>query len=216
MGQALLFGHEAASIDDRFATARRLELGKGAWIEHQAGWLQGHLEVFAALRDELRWKAQRRQMYEREVVVPRLLSGWPNPGEGHPIVRRCISVLSNRYRRDLSAVSLAYYRDRDDSVAPHGDRMGTLRGDCVIAIVAVGDRRRFQLRPVERGPSLAFELGWGDLLVMGGTCQETFLHGIPKTRCRVGPRISIQFRQADPFARPPDLPRRPKRTRMER
>lgn len=213
MGQALLFGREPASIDERFRSTRRLGLGRGAWIEHQPGWLHGHLEVFAALQQGLRWRSQRRQMYEREVDVPRLLSPWPNPGEGHPIVRRCIHVLSHRYDRDLSAVSLAYYRDGSDSVAPHGDRMGSLRGDCVIAIVAVGDRRRFHLRALDGAPSLAFELGWGDLLVMGGTCQETFLHGIPKSRQPVGPRISIQFRQADPFARPADEPRRPKRVR---
>lgn len=218
MGQVLLFGRESAAIDCGFRSARRHDLGRGAWIEHQSGWLSGHLEVFEALRSGLRWRAQRRQMWEREIDVPRLLSGWPNPADGappfaHAVVNECVEALSTRYRRDLGAVSLAYYRDGSDSVAPHGDRMGPLTDDCVIAIVAIGERRTFHLRPAVPGnpgaERFSFELGWGDLLVMGGTCQREFLHGIPKSRKPVGPRISIQFRQADPFARQPaDQPRR--------
>ena len=34
----------------------------------------------------------------------------------------------------------------------------------------------------------------GDLLVMGGTCQRTWEHAVPKTARPTGPRISIQFR----------------------
>ncbi|MEM6731866.1 MAG: alpha-ketoglutarate-dependent dioxygenase AlkB, partial [Myxococcota bacterium] len=192
MGQALLFGREPVRADASFRSVKRIELGHGAWLEHQPGWLSGHSVVFEALRDRLVWRAQRRQMYDREIDVPRLLAHWPSTEsakqEGHPVIRHCVEMLSERYQRDLSAVSLAYYRDGSDSVAPHGDRMGPLTIDCVIAIVAVGDRRRFLMRPaLGSGPALAFELGWGDLLVMGGSCQETFVHGIPKTSRPVGP-----------------------------
>ena len=46
------------------------------------------------------------------------------------------------------------------------------------------------------GPSRALSLsGWGDLIVMGGACQRTWRHSIPKCR-GVGPRISVQFRHA--------------------
>ncbi|MEL6760522.1 MAG: alpha-ketoglutarate-dependent dioxygenase AlkB [Myxococcota bacterium] len=213
MNQTLLFGRERVSVDGTFATLRRVELGHGAWLEHQTGWLRGHLQVFEALRDSLRWRAQRRQMYEREIEVPRLLSDWPNPGEGHPIVSECAEYLTKRYDCNLSSISLAYYRDGRDSVAPHGDRMGSLTDHCVIAIVAVGDRRRFQIRALETdSPAHSFELGWGDLLVMGGTCQRTHVHAIPKANNPVGPRISIQFRPWDPFARTPlDMPRGPLR-----
>ena len=39
--------------------------------------------------------------------------------------------------------------------------------------------------------------GHGDLLVMGGSCQRTWEHAIPKTTRPTGPRISIQFRPHD-------------------
>ena len=54
--------------------------------------------------------------------------------------------------------------------------------------------RRFLLRPQSGGQSVAFELGWGDLVVMGGTCQRTWQHSVPKV-ARAGPRISIMFRR---------------------
>ena len=87
-----------------------------------------------------------------------------------------------------------YYRDGRDSVAWHGDTIG--RGssqDTMVAIVSVGDPRRLLLRPRGGGDSLAFELGHGDLLVMGGSCQRTWEHAVPKV-AHAGPRLSVQFR----------------------
>ncbi|MBA4861193.1 alpha-ketoglutarate-dependent dioxygenase AlkB [Streptomyces sp. PSKA54] len=37
-------------------------------------------------------------------------------------------------------------------------------------------------------------LGHGDLIVMGGSCQRTWEHAVPKSARATGPRISIQFR----------------------
>jgi alkylated DNA repair dioxygenase AlkB len=47
------------------------------------------------------------------------------------------------------------------------------------------------------GPSLRLPQSHGDLLVMGGSCQRTWEHAVPKTSSRVGPRVSIQFRPRD-------------------
>jgi alkylated DNA repair dioxygenase AlkB len=65
----------------------------------------------------------------------------------------------------------------------------------LVATVSVGAPRRFLLRPNTGGTSLSFSLGRGDLLVMGGSCQRTWQHAVPKSR-RVGdePRIAIMFR----------------------
>ena len=46
------------------------------------------------------------------------------------------------------------------------------------------------------GAAMRFELGHGDLLVMGGSAQRTWDHCVPKTNRPVGPRISVQFRPA--------------------
>jgi alkylated DNA repair dioxygenase AlkB len=64
----------------------------------------------------------------------------------------------------------------------------------MVAIVGLGEARRLLLRPRNGGETIGFPLGHGDLLVMGGSCQRTWEHAVPKTAKPVGPRISVQFR----------------------
>ena len=132
-------------------------------------------------------------MYDRLVHVPRLLAVFPDDGPGHPVLHLASQVLSARYGLALRHLAVAYYRDGNDSVAMHGDKVGTAVDDCVIATLSMGEPRRFLLKPARGGPSLSYDLGWGDLLVMGGSCQRTWLHGIPKV-ARAAPRMSVQLR----------------------
>lgn len=129
-------------------------------------------------------------MYDRIVDVPRLVARAP---PSCPSLARLGAALSLRYRLRLSEVWLNLYRNGEDSVAYHGDKMGALTDDTIVAIVSVGAPRRFLMRPLAGGEGRAFKLGWGDLLVMGGSCQKTWLHGVPKV-AHADPRISIMFR----------------------
>lgn len=194
--QASLFDLGSPTFDPTFRGVHRTDLGRGAWIEYAPRFLVGHAQVFQVLHDGLTWRHARRAMYDRIVDVPRLLASFPDDGELPRVLDQLGAVLSRRYGRDLSRVSAARYRDGNDSVAPHGDRL-TDRSDAVIAILSLGEPRRFLLRPVgrDRGAGHDFSLGWGDLLVMGGTCQDTWTHGVPKCAF-AGPRISVQYREA--------------------
>jgi alkylated DNA repair dioxygenase AlkB len=134
--------------------------------------------------------------------VPRLVAFYqesdPLPD---PLLSEARRALSRHYeRRDLGPLSttgLCLYRDGADSVAWHGDTLGRRsRMDTLVAIVSLGERRRFLLRPTSGGPSLRYDLGGGDLLVMGGSCQRTWQHAVPKRAHAGGPRISVQFRSA--------------------
>lgn len=91
---------------------------------------------------------------------------------------------------------LCFYRDGRDSVAWHGDTIGrSSTQDTVVAIVSLGAPRTLALRPRDGGsPTQRHALGHGDLIVMGGSCQRTWEHAIPKTSRAVGPRISVQLR----------------------
>jgi alkylated DNA repair dioxygenase AlkB len=65
----------------------------------------------------------------------------------------------------------------------------------MVAILSLGTPRPLLLRPRGGGTRpLRFEVGHGDLLVMGGSCQRAWEHAVPKTSQPVGPRISVQFR----------------------
>jgi alkylated DNA repair dioxygenase AlkB len=182
------------------AGVRRTELAAGAWIDVLPGWLRGADQLFDRLVTGVPWEAERRQMYDRMVDVPRLLrfyeEGRPLPD---PALEQARIALSECYLRELGepfrTAGLCYYRDGNDSVAWHGDTSG--RGatdDTMVAIVSVGAPRALLLRPRGGGDHLRYPLGHGDLIVMGGSCQRTWEHAIPKTRRAVGPRISIQFR----------------------
>ncbi|MFF3405589.1 alpha-ketoglutarate-dependent dioxygenase AlkB [Streptomyces sp. NPDC002742] len=178
----------------------RTTLGDGAWIDLLPGWLSGADELFTRLAAEVPWRAERRQMYEQVVDVPRLLAYFraddPLP---HPILDEARDALSAHYAEELgepfSTAGLCYYRDGRDSVAWHGDRTGRgAREDTMVAIVSVGAPRDLLLRPRGGGDTVRRPLGHGDLIVMGGSCQRTWEHAIPKTARAAGPRISVQFR----------------------
>jgi alkylated DNA repair dioxygenase AlkB len=195
--QRALFGREAPAFDPTLPRISRIELSEGAWVEHHPGWLEGHERVFEELCAGIGWQSQRRMMYEREVDVPRLVAHAPEQGAVADLLRRLARALSERYQRALERVTLAHYRSGQDSVAFHGDKVGSLANDCIVATVSVGNPRRFLLKPNSGGGSLSFDLGWGDLIVMGGTCQRTWQHAIPK-RAHAAPRISIMFRPLIP------------------
>ena len=173
----------------------RIDLGDGAWVDHVPGWLRGHEALLEALWTTTDWQAHRRRMYERIVDVPRLVAVLPEDGPGHPLVDALGGTLAAHYGRPFPHVSLAAYRNGRDSVAFHGDRLGRDRDDAIVAIAGLGARRRFLLRPARGGRSRAWALGGGDLLVMGGTCQGTWQHAVPKV-AHAELRISVQFRSA--------------------
>lgn len=191
--QPSLFGHEEPRCDESFGSLRRIEFANGAWVELVPGWLSGHARVFDALARETRWRSEERQMYDRKVDVPRLYAMLPEDGPLHPAIQSMRKALEHRYRSAFERVSLALYRDGRDSVAWHGDYVARRLPDALVATVSVGAPRRFLLRPHGGGRSFACSVGWGDLLVMGGTCQRTYQHSVPKV-ARAEPRIAIMFR----------------------
>ena len=203
--QATLFDSAAATRDgpvlgDLGGSVRRTPLSPGAWVDVRPGWVTGADELFGRLVREVPWHAERRQMYDRVVDVPRLLKFY---GAGEPLPDPLLGLardrLSRHYRPELgepfTTAGLCYYRDGRDSVAWHGDTIGRSRTeDTMVAIVSFGETRRLMLRPRGGGSTLSFALGHGDLVVMGGSCQRTWEHAVPKSSRPLGPRISVQFR----------------------
>jgi len=181
----------------------RHRLTAGAWVDVFPGWLRGSDAVFDTLL-EIDWRADRRQMYDAVVDVPRLLR-WFGADEAlpHPVLTEARAALSTHYACELGeafvTAGMCLYRDGRDSVAWHGDTIGrSARHDTMVAILSLGSPRHLTLRPRAGGhETLRLPLGHGDLIVMGGSCQRTWEHAVPKTAKPVGPRISVQFRPVD-------------------
>jgi alkylated DNA repair dioxygenase AlkB len=188
------------ALGDLAAAVQRVPLTRGAWVDLRPGWLEGSATVFAELTETVPWRAEKRHMYDRTVDVPRLLCFYgedePLPG---PALTAALAALNAHYGAELGepfrTAGLCLYRDGRDSVAWHGDTIGRgSREDTMVAILSLGTPRALLLRPRGGGRSLRFEIGHGDLLVMGGSCQRTWEHAVPKTAKAIGPRISVQFR----------------------
>lgn len=186
-----LFGATGAPAFDReYAKLAREDLGLGAWLDRAPGWVANHAALFDELARDLPWREESRPMYTRVVAVPRLLARV----EGHPLIEQMRLALSERYGESFIRVNAALYRDGRDSVAFHGDTTARDMVQATVATISLGSARKFLLKPTEGGASRAYALGGGDLVVMGGTCQRTWRHAIPKVSGAVGSRIAVMFR----------------------
>src|SRR3954468_606254 len=161
-----------------FEHSERRELGAGAWVDMRSAWVEDADALFDALLNDVAWRAERRQMYDRVLDVPRLVSFHDLTTEPapHPAITRLRRRLNDIYAGELgepfTSAGLCLYRDGADSVAWHGDTIGRGRmEDTMVAIVSLGSPRHLMLRPRGGGATIRQQLGHGDLIVMGGSCQ---------------------------------------------
>jgi alkylated DNA repair dioxygenase AlkB len=167
---------------------------------------------FTELREGIEWHSERREMYGREVDVPRLTASFRLADPMlPPALREAADAVLGLTRIDFDSAGLNFYRDGNDSVAPHNDHLDELQRGYPIALLSLGATRRMTIRakqPPRRVLNVDLELG--SLLLMSWRTQHHYDHAIPKTRTPVGARISIAFRrrsQAAPgsgFYRTPD------------
>ena len=201
--QASLFGALEPEIDASFRAMQRIDLDGTTWIDLAPGWLIGADTVFEDLLAAMPWKQRRNvRMYDSLVDEPRLTAWWrADRGSPEPLPLLAIARarLSDHYDVEFDSIGFNLYRDGDDSVAWHGDRHRRTVVDPIVAILSVGEPRPLRLRPRGGGQSRSWDLGAGDLFVMGGACQHDWEHSVPKLRRHVGPRMSITFRHDADF-----------------
>lgn len=193
---SLLAGAETTGIDRSFSHLTRVELDAESWVDHVPAWVSGADRLFEDVLTGRNWGQRSRHMYDRKVKEPRLTAPWnasSNEELAPPILEEVRIVLSDRYERNFDSVGFNLYRDGNDSVAWHSDRIRAEVVDPIVALVSLGEPRKFLLRPKGGGRSRAFMLGRGDLLVTGGKSQRTWEHSVPKV-AYAGPRISLAFR----------------------
>jgi alkylated DNA repair dioxygenase AlkB len=196
--QTSLFGGLQPTFDADFAELRRIELDDRTWADHAPSWLAGADQLLDELAATLPFRQRTGvRMYDRLVDEPRLSAWWKmssGAAEPFPILAEMRQTLATRYAEPFDSIGFNLYRDGSDSVAWHADRHAHVVTNPVIAIVSLGAPRPFRLRPMGGGTSLSWNLGNGDLIVMGGACQHEWEHTVPKVRVTTGPRLSVTFR----------------------
>ena len=194
--QTSLFDSEEVGFDAAFSELKRIRLDDSSWVDYAPGWVRGSDRLFGEVLEGRDWGQRVRRMYDKKVREPRLTAPWGmHSGEPlePPVLEDMRRALSERYGVEFDSVGFNLYRDGQDSVAWHGDRIRKEIEDPIVVLVSLGEPRRFLLRPKGGGKSRAFLLGKGDLLVTGGKTQRTWEHSVPKV-AKAGPRISLAFR----------------------
>ncbi|MGH8914832.1 MAG: alpha-ketoglutarate-dependent dioxygenase AlkB [Acidimicrobiia bacterium] len=189
--QPSLFGESDPVPDVGFAALEHVELDAESWLDHAPGWLTGDARLYDFLAGTVPWQQPEVRMYDRMVKTPRLVG--QVDARSHPVLGELVEALSDRYQIAMDRVSAGWYRTGADSVAWHGDRIARERTRSLVATVSLGGPRRFLMRPNGGGESKAFDLGGGDLVVMGGACQRLWEHTVPKV-ASAPPRIALMFR----------------------
>ena len=203
----------AAGIEVVGDTAfERLDLGGGAWVDVARNWLAGADALYSHLLDEVAWATSRLFRYDHFVEERRLGAVWtrgtPLP---HPALADATRALQHRYRVQFNSFGLIQYRDGRDGQAFHRDTDMRWLDDTVVAILTLGARRPWLLRPRtsrhdhSEGKGATHDLtpGSGDLIVMGGRTQADWEHSVPYLGARpITPRLSIQWRHARRTGRP--------------
>lgn len=199
--QPSLFGAEvgdAPYVDASFGGVERHRLDASAWVDECRRWVSGPDALFTSLVDTLPWEAVDVEMYGRMVPQPRLVARLPSDPGSPPLpapLEAMRAALSQRYGREFDSCGVNLYRDGRDSVAWHGDRIARTVVNPLVAILTLGEARRFLLRPRGGRTELRLEPHAGDLVVMGGTSQRTWQHSVPKS-ASAGPRMSVTFRHS--------------------
>jgi alkylated DNA repair dioxygenase AlkB len=185
-------------------------LAHGAWIDHDPAWLSPTEAdaLLVAVRDELAWEQREIVLFGRRMLQPRLIawagelgyrySGQTLPSRPFtPAVARLLTSVIERGRVPFNHVLANRYRDGRDSMGLHADDEPELGEDPVVATLSLGAARRFVLKPrkARHGEVLRIDLTHGSLLIMGGTCQRHYVHGIPRQSSVTGERVSLTFRR---------------------
>ncbi len=196
---SLFHDGQRPTFDASLTDLARRHLDARSWVDHLSGWVRGSDALMAEMAGTAPWLPQRqRHMYDRMVDEPRVVAAYADLSALPPVVGEMRTVLSRHYGVEFDSVLVNLYRDGRDSVAWHGDTVRKTLHDPLVVTVSLGTPRRFLMRPVGGGASVRFDLGDGDLLVMGGASQHDWQHAVPKHARALGARMSITMRHSRP------------------
>ncbi len=184
-------------------------LAPGASVTIHPGWLSPAKTVglFAELSAAPGWKQEELKIMGRPILEPRLSIGY-GTAYRYSGIQRTVQPWTSSLTVLRDAVSAAtgapfnqaivqLYRDGRDSIGEHADDEAALGEEPTIAAVSLGGQRRMLFRAASGGPSMPVDLTNGSLLVMSGSTQKLYRHGIPKV-ARAAPRLSVTFRMVNP------------------
>ncbi len=115
----------------------------------------------------------------------------------------CAPYLKSYKKKEFNMMFLNWYQDGSNYIGWHADDEKQLlkndKGETLVFSISFGATRRFQLRlESDKKKITEFNLSHGNALLMGGQCQSTHKHRVPKIEGKkgkdIGRRINMTFR----------------------
>jgi alkylated DNA repair dioxygenase AlkB len=164
---------------------------------------------FDTLYTEIPWRQDTITMFGKTVYQPRLLEFFGDDGVEYVYSKRLYrakpwtttltklqAIAEKISNARFNSVLANLYRDERDSMGLHADDEPELGPNPTIVSMSFGETRTFVLKHKTR-PDVSpvrIPLSSGSVLVMQGTTQRCWLHGIEKKTRAHGPRINLTFR----------------------
>lgn len=160
------------------------------------------------LVESLPWRQDSLRMFGKSIRIPRLQS-WHGDANCHytysglslspaPWTKELAAIrdlCSAEVGAHFNSVLANWYRDGQDSMSMHADDEPELGPAPTIASVTLGEARPFVFKHKETKARHVQVLEHGSLLVMSGSTQHHYFHGITKTTKPIGDRINLTYRQ---------------------
>jgi alkylated DNA repair dioxygenase AlkB len=186
----------------------RLHLPAGGFIDSTERFLapEAATALHAKLVDCLEWQERAIVLFGRSIVQPRLIAWCGDiayrysgqtlePRPWMPQLEDLRRRIEEHAAARFNHVLVNRYRNGADSMGMHSDDEPELGENPVVASVSLGVTRRFVLKPRRgRHAAITMPLTHGLLLVMGGSCQHHYRHGVPKEPSVTEERINLTFR----------------------
>ena len=199
--QPSLFDDPSARTPPANATtpeATRRSLDADSWIEVHPDWIATPDDLLRDLLEDPTWQQRERWMFDKWVTEPRLTAEYRDfAAMPYPAIAAAAEALSRLYGVRFDGVWMNLYRDGHDSTAWHRDRFACRRPECIVPVLTLGATRKFLLRRRKGGPSFTFQPPSATLVVMGGRCQEDWVHSVPKQPTVAGMRVSGNFQSTE-------------------
>ncbi len=166
--------------------------------------------LLGQLLDEIEWQQEEITLFGRTVLQPRLVAWYGDAGATYTysgvrhdplpwtgVLTQLRSQVEAAVGSPFNSVLLNYYRDHRDAMGLHADDEPELGPEPVIASLSLGAQRTLYFRHRTRRDLVTFNLPLppGSLLVMRGTTQQNWKHGLRRLSRPCGPRVNLTFRR---------------------
>lgn len=153
----------------------------------------GQIKLFGKMVDTPR--------YQQNYGTPYYYSGvlhQPQPIKPDSYLAKVQAWVQAHSRLNYQQLLANYYRDGQDYISMHSDSEAGLVPGAPIYSISLGATRPFVLQSIDRKTKVELTLSDGQVLIMGGTLQTYYKHGLPKRKRITQPRINLTLRLMQP------------------